>query len=170
MSSFKKKIKFLKKNCNLSPSIFSKCYLNDRLYYKLTTDEKFAKPRIIAMGFISLPKNVMVPNGRLELFRIDNTSNADYNYKIHKVNSIFRNMNEIEIPYVLSPDLNKDEAELTNYFSLKYNNETKQAILYLTNEIKSPVEVQVIILTSWHSHDKKTFGITNIVLNIYVTN
>lgn len=79
-------------------------------------------------------------------------------------------MNELgqTAPYILSPDLNRDEAELTDYFSLKYNNET--AILYLHNEIKSSVEAQVILLTSWHSHDEKKFGITYIILNIFVTN
>ena len=70
----------------------------------------------------------------------------------------------------MRPDLNRDEAELTGYFTLKYDNSTKQAILYLNEEINSLVEAQVVLLTSWHSYDQKSFGITNIILNVYVTN
>ena len=156
---------------NQPPSLHSKCYYIQKLYYQLKSEEKFSHPKIIAFDFISLPKNVYIERGKsLELFRIDNNPDADHHYKINKVNSIYRNMNELDPPYIVRPDLNRDEADLTGHFSLKHDNSTKQAILYLTDEINSLVEAQVILLTSWHSYDKKSFGITNIVLNIYVTN
>lgn len=160
----------INKNFFLSNHLHSKCYYNDKLYYQLKSEEKFSHAKIIAFDFISLPKNVYIENGKLELFRIDNNQDADYYYKINKVNSIYRNVNELAPPYIVRPDLNRDEAELSGHFSLKYNNATKQAILYLTDEINSLVEAQVVLLTSWHSYDKKNFGITNIILNIYVTN
>ena len=141
------------------------------MYYRFNTEERFFKPKVIAFDFLSLPKNVFIENGKLELFRIDSiVNNAEYNYKIHKVNSIYRNVNEINLPYILNEDLNRDEAELIDYFTLENSNETNQAILYLKNEIKSSIEAQVILLASWHSNDKKAFGITKVVLNVYVTN
>lgn len=80
-------------------------------------------------------------------------------------------MNDIKLPYIVNSDLNKDEAELADYFSLGRNKETKQLIVYLKNDIKTSLEAQIIVLTSWHSkYDKKIFGITNIVLNLYITN
>lgn len=137
----------------------------------MRSEERFSNAKIIAFDFISLPKNVYIEHGKpLELFRVDSNPDADYYYKINKVNSIYRNVNELNSPYIVKPDLNRDEAELTDHFSLEYNNKTKRATIFLTKEINSLVEAQVVLLTSWHSHDQKSFGITNVVLNIYVTN
>lgn len=153
------------------PTVHSKCYYNHILYSQLRSEELFSTAKIIAFEFISLPKNVYIEPGKpLELFRIDQSPDADYNYKIHKVNSIHRNVNELDSPYIVKPDLNGDQAELFDHFSLQLNNRTKQATLFLNKEINSLAEAQVVLLASWHSHDHKNFGITYVVLNIYVTN
>lgn len=119
-----------------------------------------------------MPKDGYFSGNKLELFLIKSLGNTtDYNYKINKVNSVYRKINEVELPYKVPTDLNRDEASLREYFKLETDNENKQAIVYLENEIKADIEAQVILLTSWHStEDRKKFGISHIILNIYISN